>query len=62
MTHIKCIKNSQWPTLSMVEALVCRLEDGRDNGGYILGMCMCNGHSLVASYSSPNFFCLVLEL
>ena len=37
----------------MIEALVCRLEDGGDNGGYILEMC--SGHSLVASYSSPNF-------
>ena len=33
----------------MVEALVCRLEGGGDNGGYILGVC--NGHSFVASYS-----------
>ena len=35
-----------------------RVEGGRDNGGYILGMC--NGHSLIASYSSPNFFSSLL--
>ena len=38
----------------MVEALILGLEGGGDNGGYILGMC--SGHSLVASYSSSNFF------
>ena len=31
-----------------------RVEGNGDNGGYILGMY--NGHSLIASYSSPNFF------
>ena len=38
----------------MVEALVQGLKGGGNNGGYILRMC--SGHSLVASYSSPNFF------
>ena len=38
----------------MVKALVCGLEGGGDNSGYILRMC--NGYSLVASYSSPNYF------
>ena len=40
--------------LGKVEALVQRLEGGGDNGGYILGMY--SGHSLVASYTGPNFF------
>ena len=44
----------------MVETLVQGLEGVGDNGGYILKMC--SGHSLVASYCSPNFFCFVLEL
>ena len=38
----------------MVEALVCGLEGGGDKSDYIPGMC--SDHSLVASYSSPNFF------
>ena len=38
----------------MVEALVCGLEGGGEKSGYILGMC--SDHSLVASYSGPNFF------
>ena len=38
----------------MVEALVQGLEGGGDNGGYIFGTC--SGHSLIASYSGPNFF------
>ena len=42
------------PTLGMVNALVQGLEGGGDSGGYILEMC--SGHSLVASYSSSNFF------
>ena len=49
-----CVDTPQWPILGMVEALVCGLEGGEDYEGYILGMC--SGHSLVASYSSPNFF------
>ena len=35
-------------------ALVCGLEGGRDKSSYIPGMC--SDHSLVASYSGPNFF------
>ena len=42
------------PIIGMVEALVCGLEGGGDNGGLILEVC--TGHSLVASYSCPNFF------
>ena len=42
----------------MVEALVYGLEGGGDKSGYILGMC--SDHSLVASYSSPNFFHILL--
>ena len=38
----------------MVEALVCKLEGGGDKSGYIPGTC--SDHSLVASYSGPNFF------
>ena len=38
----------------MMEALVRGLEGGGDSGGYILKMC--NGHSLVASYSGPIYF------
>ena len=33
LTHIKCVGTPQWPTLGMVEALVCGLEGGGDNGG-----------------------------
>ena len=36
----------------MVQVLVCELDGGGDNGGYILKMC--TGHSLVASYSGPK--------
>ena len=42
----------------MVEALVCGLEGGGDKSGYIPGMC--SDHSLVASYSGPTFFHLLL--
>ena len=38
----------------MVKALVQGLEGSGDYGGYILKMY--SGHSLVAPYSSPNFF------
>ena len=51
---VKCVGTPQWPTLGMVDALIYGLEGGGDNGGYILWMC--DGHSLVASYSNPNFF------
>ena len=44
----------EWPTLSMVEALVRGLEGGGDNGGYIPEMC--GDLSLVASHFGPNFF------
>ena len=37
-----------------------RLEGGGDNNGYILKMC--NGHSLVALYSSPKKFLIFLEV
>ena len=33
LTHIYCVGTPQWPTLGMVEALVCGLESGGDNGG-----------------------------
>ena len=33
LTHIKCIGTPQWLTVGMVEALVCGLEGGGDNGG-----------------------------
>ena len=42
------------------ESLVGGLKGGRNNSGYILRMY--SGHSLVASYSSPNFFGLFFEL
>ena len=59
MIHINCVRTPQWPTLGMVEALICRLEGDGDKSGYIPGMC--NDHSLVASDSGPNyFFCLLL--
>ena len=58
LTHINCVGTPQWPTLGMVEALVCGLEGGGDKSGYIPGMC--SDHSLVASYSGPNFFRLLL--
>ena len=53
MTHINYIGTPQWPILGMVEALVCGLKGGGDKSGYIPRMC--NDHSLVASYSGPNF-------
>ena len=43
----------------MVRASVQELEGGGNNGSYILGMC--SDHSLVASYSSPNFFMQLFE-
>ena len=49
-----CVRTPQWLTLGMVKALVCGLEGGGDKSGYILEMC--SDHSLVASYSGPNFF------
>ena len=33
LTHNKCVEIPQWPTLDMVEALVCGLEGGGDIGG-----------------------------
>ena len=52
LIHINCVGTTLWPTLGMVEALVCGLDGGGDKSGYIPGMC--SDHSLVASYSSPK--------
>ena len=42
----------------MVEALVYRLEGGGEKSNYIPELY--NDHSLIASYSGPNFFRLLL--